>query len=155
MGQPHGFLKYPYYLYSRYAIPAVGGRPGNRRAYVYLQQSSARFPAGQKFLDLMGLRAGRFSHKKAYALAGCIAYTTPDGNLRRDCRQLRCSITVSCPPALMPLTSPAEPALRMVPRRLAIFRGVYGAGGRPLAWPDLQRAQAVNGRHQFQGAGAA
>jgi len=74
LGQPHGFLKYPYYLYSRYAIPAVGGRlSGNRRAYVYLQQSSARFPAGQKFLDLMA-RAGRFSHKKAYALAGCIAY---------------------------------------------------------------------------------
>jgi demethylmenaquinone methyltransferase / 2-methoxy-6-polyprenyl-1,4-benzoquinol methylase len=35
-------------------MPAIGGFiSGNREAYTYLPETSAKFPAGEKFLDLM------------------------------------------------------------------------------------------------------
>ena len=71
--QPRGLMKLPYYLYSHCVIPAVGGwLSGNRAAYVYLLKTSARFPAGYKFLELME-KTGAFSDQKSYLLAGGIA----------------------------------------------------------------------------------
>lgn len=53
-GQPKGLMKYPYELYSQHIMPAVGGWiSGNREAYTYLPRTSARFPAGERFLALM------------------------------------------------------------------------------------------------------
>ena len=73
-GQPKGVLKYPYELYSQYIMPAVGGwLSGNREAYTYLPKTSARFPAGDQFLELMD-RAGSFSDRKSKRLTGGIAY---------------------------------------------------------------------------------
>ena len=73
-GQPRGLIKTPYHLYSRYIMPAVGGwLSGNREAYYYLHQTSARFPSGQEFLDLMK-KTGVFFHQKAYPLTGGIAF---------------------------------------------------------------------------------
>lgn len=73
-GQPGGVVKYPYEFYSRFVMPAVGGWiSGNRDAYTYLPETSAAFPAGQAFLDLMD-KAGVFQNKKAASLTGGIAY---------------------------------------------------------------------------------
>jgi demethylmenaquinone methyltransferase/2-methoxy-6-polyprenyl-1,4-benzoquinol methylase len=73
-GQPNGLLKYPYELYSQYIMPSVGGwLSGNREAYSYLPESSARFPAGDAFLALMD-EAGCFSNMAAKKLTGGIAY---------------------------------------------------------------------------------
>lgn len=73
-GQPRGLLKLPYQFYGRYVIPAIGGwLSGNREAYAYLTQTSARFPAGRIFLELME-KAGVFSAQKAHRLTGGIAY---------------------------------------------------------------------------------
>lgn len=73
-GQPDGVVKYPYQFYSKYVMPTVGGWiSGNRDAYTYLPETSAKFPAGQAFLDLME-EAGTFSRKEAESLTGGIAY---------------------------------------------------------------------------------
>lgn len=73
-GQPKGMMKYPYELYSQYIMPAVGGWiSGNREAYTYLPKTSARFPAGDKFLELMD-EANAFSHREFKKLTGGIAY---------------------------------------------------------------------------------
>lgn len=73
-GQPSGAVKYPYQFYSKYVMPAVGGWiSGNRDAYTYLPETSASFPAGQAFLDLME-KSGRFSQKESESLTGGIAY---------------------------------------------------------------------------------
>ena len=73
-GQPKGFIKYPYELYSQYIMPTVGGiLSGNKEAYTYLPKTSATFPAGKKFLKLMD-NAGVFSEKKAVKLTGGIAF---------------------------------------------------------------------------------
>lgn len=73
-GQPKGVMKYPYELYSQYIMPAVGGWiSGNREAYTYLPKTSARFAAGDKFLELMD-QAGAFSHRDYKKLTGGIAY---------------------------------------------------------------------------------
>lgn len=73
-GQPGGVVKYPYEFYSRFVMPAVGGWiSGNRDAYTYLPETSAAFPAGQAFLDLMD-EAEVFQNKKAASLTGAIAY---------------------------------------------------------------------------------
>ncbi len=53
-GQPSGLLKGPYQFYSNVVMPAVGGMlSGNRKAYVYLPETSAAFPAGDRFIELM------------------------------------------------------------------------------------------------------
>lgn len=73
-GQPNGLMKAPYSLYSKYIMPAVGGWiSGNREAYTYLPETSAAFPAGNAFLDLME-ESGVFSSSRAVKLTGGIAY---------------------------------------------------------------------------------
>lgn len=73
-GQPRGLIRFPYQLYSRYIMPAIGGWiSGNRDAYTYLPETSAKFPAGNKFLELME-KTGSYSECKAVKLTGGIAY---------------------------------------------------------------------------------
>lgn len=73
-GQPQGLIKYPYRFYSKHVIPVVGGLlTGNREAYTYLPETSARFPAGEQFLELMG-KTGRFSGQTMKSLTHGIAY---------------------------------------------------------------------------------
>ena len=73
-GQPTGLMKYPYRFYSNYVMPAVGGFiAGNREAYTYLPETSAAFPAGNKFLTLMDT-SGAFKAKEAHKLNAGIAY---------------------------------------------------------------------------------
>lgn len=73
-GQPKGLLKYPYELYSQYIMPAIGGWiSGNREAYTYLPETSAEFPAGEKFIDLMK-KSGAFESYMLEKLTGGIAY---------------------------------------------------------------------------------
>lgn len=73
-GQPKGLFKYPYAFYSRYVIPFVGGMmTGNREAYAYLPETSANFPAGDAFIELME-KSGKFSDMQSRRLMGGIAY---------------------------------------------------------------------------------
>lgn len=73
-GQPKGLLKYPYELYSQYIMPAVGGWiSGNREAYTYLPRTSAEFPAGKKFVELMK-ESNTFTSQMFDKLTGGIAY---------------------------------------------------------------------------------
>ena len=73
-GQPKGIVKFPYQFYSRHVMPAIGGFiSGNREAYTYLPETSARFPAGEEFLDLMD-KTGAFKEKNAVKLTGGIAF---------------------------------------------------------------------------------
>ncbi len=73
-GQPKGVVRVPFQIYSKHVMPAIGGLiSGNRDAYTYLPETSAKFPAGQKFLELMD-SAGVFSDRKAESLTGGIAY---------------------------------------------------------------------------------
>jgi demethylmenaquinone methyltransferase/2-methoxy-6-polyprenyl-1,4-benzoquinol methylase len=73
-GQPQGLVGVPFRFYSRYVMPAVGGMiSGNRDAYTYLPETSAKFPAGDKFLELMD-EAGVFDEKRAVKLTGGISY---------------------------------------------------------------------------------
>ncbi len=73
-GQPEGLLKYPYTIYSKHIMPAIGGWiSGNREAYTYLPETSAAFPAGEAFLDVMR-NTGTFSRQRAEKLTGGIAY---------------------------------------------------------------------------------
>lgn len=73
-GQPEGLLGPPYRFYSRTVMPAVGGwLTGNREAYTYLPETSAAFPAGEAFLELMD-RAGVFASRRAVSQTGGIAW---------------------------------------------------------------------------------
>jgi demethylmenaquinone methyltransferase/2-methoxy-6-polyprenyl-1,4-benzoquinol methylase len=73
-GQPNGMLKYPYEFYSQQVMPAVGGwLSGNRDAYTYLPESTARFPAGNAFVGLMK-ETGGFASITTKKLTGGIAY---------------------------------------------------------------------------------
>ena len=73
-GQPKGLLKLPYELYSQYIMPTIGGfLSGNKEAYTYLPKTSAEFPAGNKFLELMD-QASCFDEYYAISLTGGIAY---------------------------------------------------------------------------------
>jgi len=73
-GQPKGILKYPYELYSQHIMPAIGGWiSGNREAYTYLPETSAAFPAGERFLSLMD-ETKSFDQQRALKLTGGIAY---------------------------------------------------------------------------------
>lgn len=73
-GQPKGIMKLPYELYSQYIMPAVGGWiSGNREAYTYLPKTSAKFPAGDNFLDLMD-QADSFAQREYKKLTSGIAY---------------------------------------------------------------------------------
>jgi demethylmenaquinone methyltransferase/2-methoxy-6-polyprenyl-1,4-benzoquinol methylase len=73
-GQPKGPVKIPYEIYSKHVMPAIGGFiSGNREAYTYLPKTSAQFPAGDKFLELMR-EADVFSDQRAVKLTGGISY---------------------------------------------------------------------------------
>jgi len=73
-GQPTGIVKYPFEFYSKHVMPTIGGWiSGNREAYTYLPETSAAFPAGDDFLELMK-ESGGFSDYKAESLTGGIAY---------------------------------------------------------------------------------
>lgn len=73
-GQPKGFIKMPYELYSRHVMPAIGGWiSGNRDAYSYLPETSAKFPAGEHFIELME-KSESFSECRAIELTGGIAF---------------------------------------------------------------------------------
>jgi len=73
-GQPTGFIRFPYQLYSKHIMPAIGGwLSGNREAYTYLPETSAAFASGESFLELMS-EANVFDSKKAVKCTGGIAY---------------------------------------------------------------------------------
>ncbi|MDZ7771999.1 MAG: bifunctional demethylmenaquinone methyltransferase/2-methoxy-6-polyprenyl-1,4-benzoquinol methylase UbiE [Balneolaceae bacterium] len=73
-GQPRGLLRWPYELYSQYIMPAVGGWiSGNREAYAYLPRTSAEFPAGERFAELMR-RADSYIDIHMEKLTGGIAW---------------------------------------------------------------------------------
>lgn len=73
-GQPSGIVGVPFRFYSKHVMPAVGGLiSGNREAYTYLPETSAKFPAGEKFLELMA-EADVFDEMRAEKLTGGIAF---------------------------------------------------------------------------------
>lgn len=73
-GQPGGFIRIPYRLYSKHVMPAIGGwLSGNKEAYEYLPETSAKFAAGEDFLALMD-EAGSFTKRRAVKCTGGIAY---------------------------------------------------------------------------------
>lgn len=73
-GQPKGLMGLPFRAYSKYVIPTIGGLlSGNREAYQYLPETSAAFPAGDRFVDLM-MGTGKFADAKAHSLQSGIAY---------------------------------------------------------------------------------
>jgi demethylmenaquinone methyltransferase/2-methoxy-6-polyprenyl-1,4-benzoquinol methylase len=73
-GQPTGPFGYLFRFYSKVVMPTVGGwLSGNKDAYTYLPETSAKFPAGKSFLRLME-EAGVFSSTRAVRLTGGIAY---------------------------------------------------------------------------------
>jgi demethylmenaquinone methyltransferase/2-methoxy-6-polyprenyl-1,4-benzoquinol methylase len=73
-GQPKGLFKYFYGFYQKYIMPLLGGLlTGNKEAYTYLPETSARFPSGNEFLELMK-KAGVFSAMKYRPLTFGIAY---------------------------------------------------------------------------------
>ncbi len=74
-GQPGGALFGWFYRgYSRHVIPRVGGwLSGDRRAYEYLDRTASEFPAGARFVEMMG-GAGAFSAVQAHPLTGGVAY---------------------------------------------------------------------------------
>ncbi len=73
-GQPTGIMTYPYRWHSKYVIPAVGGWiSGNKEAYRYLPETSAAFPAGDRFVSLMK-KTGQFSHLESTPLMQGIAF---------------------------------------------------------------------------------
>lgn len=73
-GQPKGIMSWPYTFYSKYIIPSIGGLlTGNKEAYQYLPETSAAFPAGERFTDLMK-QAGSFNSQEYHKLNGGIAY---------------------------------------------------------------------------------
>ncbi|MFW5702113.1 MAG: ubiquinone/menaquinone biosynthesis methyltransferase [Bacteroidota bacterium] len=73
-GQATGAFRYLYNLYSRLMIPAVGRIiAGNRDAYDYLQETAARFPCRERFLDLMRM-TGMLTDMRYVSLSSGIAY---------------------------------------------------------------------------------
>lgn len=73
-GQPSGWMKYPFRWHSKYVIPVLGGLlSGNRKAYQYLPETSAAFPAGKLFLGSMH-KTGRFKRVESHSLMQGIAY---------------------------------------------------------------------------------
>ncbi|TVQ70160.1 MAG: bifunctional demethylmenaquinone methyltransferase/2-methoxy-6-polyprenyl-1,4-benzoquinol methylase UbiE [Balneolaceae bacterium] len=73
-GQAYGIMKYPFKWHSKYVIPLLGGWiSGNRKAYQYLPETSAAFPAGDRFLSLMK-KTGRFKSFDSKPLMQGIAY---------------------------------------------------------------------------------
>lgn len=73
-GQPSGLMSLPFKTYSKYVMPALGKLlTGNRDAYEYLPETSARFPSGKHFIQLME-KSGAFSESWFKRLNGGIAF---------------------------------------------------------------------------------
>jgi demethylmenaquinone methyltransferase/2-methoxy-6-polyprenyl-1,4-benzoquinol methylase len=74
-GQPKNLLWGSLYqLYSEQILPRIGGvLTGKRDAYDYLQSSSAKFPSGEKFINL-ARATGQFDEFRTKPLMGGIAY---------------------------------------------------------------------------------
>lgn len=73
-GQPTGLFGAFFRFYSNTFMPFVGGIiSGNRAAYKYLPETSASFPAGEKFIELMD-ESGSFAAREARALTFGVAY---------------------------------------------------------------------------------
>ena len=67
-GQPRGAFGALFRAYSSTVMPAVGGfLTGNRAAYEYLPRTAAKFPAGDRFVELMD-EAGSFETSSAHPL---------------------------------------------------------------------------------------
>jgi demethylmenaquinone methyltransferase / 2-methoxy-6-polyprenyl-1,4-benzoquinol methylase len=63
-----------YNFYSRYVLPMIGGLiTGKKTAYSYLQNSSAKFPCGNEFVELMK-STGRFESVEYRPVTFGIAY---------------------------------------------------------------------------------
>lgn len=73
-GQPKGLFGAFYKLYSKYVIPRLGKTIAHDcGSYTYLEETAARFPAGDKFLKIMD-DTHCFSSTKAIKLSMGIAY---------------------------------------------------------------------------------
>lgn len=73
-GQPRGPFGALFRLYSRTAMPFIGGLlTGDRAAYEYLPRTAAAFPSGDRFLSLMS-EADVFGETTATALTLGTAY---------------------------------------------------------------------------------
>jgi demethylmenaquinone methyltransferase/2-methoxy-6-polyprenyl-1,4-benzoquinol methylase len=74
-GQPEiPVFKGLYKFYSEKVLPIIGGWvSGQKEAYQYLQESSAEFPCGRKFIALLN-QAGSFEKTEYRTLTGGIAY---------------------------------------------------------------------------------
>lgn len=73
-GQPRGSFGALFRLYSRTAMPFIGGLlTGDRAAYEYLPRTAAAFPAGERFLALMD-EADVFCDRAATPLTFGTAY---------------------------------------------------------------------------------
>ena len=67
-GQPRGVFGALFRFYSKVVMPNVGGLlTGNRAAYEYLPRTSAAFPAGDRFLELMD-RSGAYKERVAHSM---------------------------------------------------------------------------------------
>ena len=63
-----------YRFYSEKILPQIGGIiSGQKSAYRYLSDSSARFPCGERFLEIVR-QAGKFKSMRAESLTGGIAW---------------------------------------------------------------------------------
>ena len=74
-GQPHvPFFSFIFRFYSRFILPKLGGLlSGERAAYEYLNDSSARFPCGENFLALVQ-ESDSFSAMSASPMSGGIVW---------------------------------------------------------------------------------
>lgn len=75
--QPQSFpFRTLYRIYSRYFIPLAGRLvSGNNEAYTYLPESAAAFPAGSKFLGIMGECGMRSARRKELTFGIASLYT--------------------------------------------------------------------------------
>lgn len=74
-GQPSWpLVREAYEAYSRHIIPKIGGWiTGKKNAYEYLQNSSSKFPCGERFVEMM-MSTGRFARCEARPLTFGVAY---------------------------------------------------------------------------------
>lgn len=73
-GQPTGAFGYLFRPYARHVMPLLGQLvTGNRAAYEYLPRTSAAFPSGEAFLELMR-RTGRYARVSAEPLLSGVAF---------------------------------------------------------------------------------
>jgi demethylmenaquinone methyltransferase/2-methoxy-6-polyprenyl-1,4-benzoquinol methylase len=73
-GQPRGFFKIVYDIYSKFFMPILGKIfAGDVEAYTYLPQTASRFPCREDFTEIMKA-TGSFSECRYYTLSGGIAF---------------------------------------------------------------------------------